>query len=74
MVKIKQLNSLSFIFLPATPECCITRFLPVMKQYARIIAVKIIINKSNVQLTFEFGNFLDFECIVLRFDASTGRN
>ena len=51
MVKIKQFNSLSFIFLfnqlqSTTLECCFAQFLPVLKQNARIIAVKIIINKS----------------------------
>ena len=45
MVKIKQFNSLSFIFL-----CCFARFLPILKQNARIIAVKNIVNKSTAVL------------------------
>ena len=54
-------------------ECCFTRFLPVLKQNARIIAIKIVVNKSNSRFTFEFGNSLDFECLLLHFDASTTR-
>ena len=43
-------------------ECCFARFLPELKQNARIIAIKIIVNKSNNGcFTFEFGNSLDFE-------------
>ena len=78
-VKITQLNSLSFISLSnklqsTTPECYFAPFLPVLKPNARIIAVKIIVNKSNGRFTFEFGNPLDFERLVLHFDAITGRN
>ena len=68
MVKIKQLisNSLSLIFLfnklqSTTPECCFAPFLSVLKQKARIIAVKMIVNKSNCCFMLEFGNPLDFE-------------
>ena len=51
MIKIKQINSLSFIFLfsqlqSITLEYYFARFPPVLKQNARIIAVKIIVNKS----------------------------
>ena len=51
MVKINKFNSLCFIFLfnqlqLTTLECCFTRFLPVLKQNACIIEVKIIVNKS----------------------------
>ena len=49
-------------------------FVPVLKQNAHIIAANITANKSNSHLTFEFGNPLDFESLVLHFDASTARN
>ena len=43
-------------------ECCFVRFLPELKQKACIIAIKIIVNKSNNgRFMFEFGNSLDFE-------------
>ena len=78
MVKIKQ-YSLSFIFLfnqlqSTTQVCCFARFLPVLEQNARIIAFKVIVNKFNGCFMFEFGNSLDFEILVLHFDASTARN
>ena len=64
MVKIKQFN-LSYLFnqLQYTMlECCFAQFLSKLKQNACIIAVKIIVNKSNNgRFTFEFGNSLDFE-------------
>ena len=47
MDKTKQFNSLSFIFLfnqlqsATLVECCFARFLPVLNQNARIIAVKL---------------------------------
>ena len=46
MDKTKQFNSLSFTFLfnqlqSTTLECCFARFLPVLKQNASIIAVKL---------------------------------
>ena len=77
MVKAKQFNSLSFIFLfnqlqSTTLECCFARFLPVLKQNPRIIGVKIIINKSNGRFTFEFGNPLDLS--HLHCISSTARN
>ena len=84
MIKIKQFKSLSIIFLfnqlqSITLECCIARFLPVLKQNARIIAVKIIINQSitavlRLNLRLSRLNSLDFERLVLHFDASTARN
>ena len=66
MVKTKQFNSLSFIFLfnqlqSTTLECCFASFLPVLKQNAHIVAVEIIVNKSNSRFTFEFETSLDFE-------------
>ena len=47
MDKTKQFNSLSVTFLfnqlqSTTLECCFARFLPVSKQNARIIAVKLL--------------------------------
>ena len=36
-------------------------------------SVKFIVNKSNGRFTLEFGNPLDFERLVLHFDASTVR-
>ena len=67
MVKMKPINtcSLSFIFLfnklqSTTLECRFARFLPVLKQNAPIIAVKMVVNKSK-RFTFEFGNSLDFK-------------
>ena len=55
MVKITQFNSLSFIFLfnqlqSTTLECCFARFLPVLKQNARIIDVKIIVKSQTAVL------------------------
>ena len=50
-------------------ERCFAQFFPVLKQNARIIAVKIIGNKSNGHFMFEFGNSLDLSdlcCILLR--------
>ena len=46
MDKTKQFNSLSFTFLfnqlqSTTLECCFAQFLPVLKQNAHIIAVKL---------------------------------
>ena len=62
MVKTKQINSLSFIFLfnqlqSTTLECCFAGFLPILKHNAHIIDVKIIVTS----FTFEFGNSLDLE-------------
>ena len=61
MVKIKQFNSLSVIFLfnllqsheSTTLECYFAGFLPVLKRNASITAVKIIVNKSNGHFTFK---------------------
>ena len=73
MVKTKQFNSLSFIFLfnqlqSITLECFFARFLPVLKQNACIIAVKIIVNKSItavLHLNLEIPYILSDLCCIL---------
>ena len=74
MVKIKQFNSLSFIFLfnqlqSTTLECCFARFLAVLKENACIIDIKIIVTsltavlRLNLEIPYILSNLF---CILMR--------
>ena len=72
MVKIKQFNSLSFIFLfnqlqSTMLECCFAQFRVVLKQNACIIDVKIIITSLTavLRLNLEIPYILSNLCCIL---------